>query len=123
MILLGVEVGDTPAEMEWLCQKIVGLRIFNDDNGLMNLDLAAVGGRCLVVSQFTLLSSSRKGNRPSYLRSARPEEAIPLYEAFLARLAELTQKPVSAGVFGPDMQVTLVNDGPVTIVIDTRLKE
>ena len=123
VILLGIEVGDTAVERDWLARKIVGLRVFNDEEGLMNLDLAAVGGRCLIVSQFTLLASSKKGNRPSYLRSARPEEAVPHYEAFVAQLAELTAAPVATGVFGADMQVSLVNDGPVTIVIDTRLRE
>ena len=123
LILLGVEVGDTQEELEWLVRKVSGLRIFSDVEGQMNLDLAAVGGQCLVVSQFTLLASTRKGNRPSYTRSARPEEAVPLYERFVDRLAETTGKPVPTGVFGADMQVSLVNDGPVTIVVDTRLRE
>ena len=123
LVLLAVETGDTPAELEWLVRKVLGLRIFSDAAGQMNLDLAAAGGRCLVVSQFTLLGSSRKGNRPSYLRSARPEEAIPLYEAFVARLAELSGEAIATGVFGADMQVSLVNDGPVTLVLDTRLRE
>ena len=123
VILLGVEVGDTREELDWLVRKIVGLRIFSDREGLMNLDLAAVSGRCLVVSQFTLLASSRKGNRPSYMRSARPDEATPLYETFVATLGTLTATEVATGVFGADMQVSLVNDGPVTIVIDTRLRE
>lgn len=122
-VLLGVEVGDTPAELEWLVQKVAGLRVFSDAAGQMNLDLAGVGGRCLVVSQFTLLASTRKGRRPSYLRSARPEEAVPLYEAFVAALAEATGTAVATGVFGADMQVALVNDGPVTVVIDTRWRE
>ncbi len=123
MILLGVEVGDTVVELEWLVRKIVGLRIFSDGDGLMNLDLAAVGGHCLVVSQFTLLASSKKGNRPGYTRSARPEEAVPLYETFVKTLGQLTGTAVATGVFGADMQVSLVNDGPVTIVVDTRLRE
>ena len=123
MILLGVEVGDTDEELRWLVRKVAGLRIFSDAAGQMNLDLAAVGGRCLVVSQFTLLASTKKGNRPSYTRSARPEEAVPLYEAFVAALAEATGTDVATGVFGADMQVSLVNDGPVTIVVDTRWRE
>ncbi len=123
LILLGVEVGDTIEELEWLVRKIAGLRIFSDEEGLMNLDLADVGGQCLVISQFTLLASTRKGKRPSYIRSARPEEAIPLYESFVKALAAQTDTPVATGVFGADMKVSLVNDGPVTITIDTRLKE
>ena len=123
MILLGVEVGDTREELEWLVRKVAGMRLFSDAEGRMNLDLAAVGGRCLVVSQFTLLASSKKGNRPSYTRSAKPEEAVPLYEAFVSRLAEETGTVVETGVFGADMQVSLVNDGPVTVVVDTRWRE
>ena len=123
MILLGVEVGDTRDELAWLAQKVAGLRVFADAEGQMNLDFAAAGGRCLVVSQFTLLASTRKGKRPSYVRSARPEEAVPLYEAFVAELARITGTEVATGVFGADMQVSLVNDGPVTIVVDTRLRE
>ena len=123
LVLLGVEAGDTRAELDWLVAKVAGLRLFSDAEGHMNLDLAAVGGRCLVVSQFTLLASTRKGKRPSYLRSARPEEAVPLYEAFVSELARTTDTEVATGVFGADMQVSLVNDGPVTVVVDTRLKE
>ncbi len=123
LILLGVEVGDTLEELTWLVQKIAGLRIFSDDADQMNLALADTDGRCLVVSQFTLLASTRKGKRPSYTRSARPQEAEPLYEAFLAALTESTGTKVATGEFGADMQVSLVNDGPVTIVIDTRLRE
>ena len=123
LILLGVEVGDTREELAWLVRKVAGMRLFSDADGQMNLDLAAVDGRCLVVSQFTLLASSRKGNRPSYTRSARPEEAVPMYEAFVAALAEATGTAVETGVFGADMEVRLVNDGPVTVVVDTRLRE
>lgn len=123
LILLGVEVGDTKEELEWLVRKIAGLRIFSDEEGLMNKDLADVQGQCLVISQFTLLASTRKGKRPSYIRSARPEEAVPLYETFVKTLALETNTEVHTGVFGADMQVSLVNDGPVTISIDTRLKE
>lgn len=123
LILLGVEVGDTQEELEWLVRKISGLRIFSDEEGLMNKDLADVNGRCLVISQFTLLASTKKGKRPSYIRSARPEEAIPLFETFVKTLALETKTEVATGVFGADMKVSLVNDGPVTISIDTRLKE
>jgi len=123
LILLGIEVGDKREELDWLVKKIVGLRIFSDEDGLMNLDLAAVAGRCLVISQFTLLASTKKGKRPSYIRSARPEEAVPLYETFVKTLGLATHTEIATGVFGADMQVSLVNDGPVTISIDTRLKE
>ena len=123
LILLGVETGDTQEELEWLVRKVAGLRIFSDADGQMNLDLADVGGRCLVISQFTLLASTKKGKRPSYIRSARPEEAIPLYETFVKTLGVLTATKVETGVFGADMQVSLVNDGPVTITIDTQLRE
>lgn len=123
LILLGIEVGDTREELAWLVKKVAGMRIFSDEGGHMNLDLAAVGGRCLVVSQFTLLASTKKGNRPSYTRAARPEEAVPLYEAFVAELGEVTGTEVATGIFGADMQVSLVNDGPVTITVDTRLRE
>jgi len=123
LILLGVEVGDTIEELEWLVRKIAGLRIFSDEKGLMNKDLSDVQGQCLVISHFTLLASTRKGKRPSYIRSARPEEAVPFYETFVKTLALETNTVVPTGVFGADMQVSLVNDGPVTISIDTRLKE
>lgn len=123
LILLGVEVGDTRGELDWLVAKLAGLRLFSDAGGQMNLSLADVGGRALVVSQFTLLASTRKGRRPSYTRSARPGEAEPLYEAFCAALAEATATEVARGVFGADMRVSLVNDGPVTVVVDTRLRE
>jgi D-tyrosyl-tRNA(Tyr) deacylase len=123
LILLGVETGDSQEELDWLARKVAGLRIFSDAAGQMNLDLADVDGRCLVISQFTLLASTKKGKRPSYIRSARPEEAIPLYETFVKTLGVLTGTKVETGVFGADMQVSLVNDGPVTITIDTRLRE
>ena len=123
MLLLGIEVGDTLEELEWLAQKIVKMRIFNDQEGVMNLSIQDVAGELLVVSQFTLHASTKKGNRPSYIRAARPEEAIPLYETMKERLSELLPKPVQSGVFGADMQVELINDGPVTILIDSRNKE
>ncbi len=123
LILLGIETGDNNEELKWLVDKVSGLRIFSDDAGQMNLDLAAINGRCLVISQFTLLASTRKGKRPSYTRSAHPDEAIPLYDTFVKTLGAATKTTVETGVFGADMQVSLVNDGPVTIIIDTRLRE
>jgi D-aminoacyl-tRNA deacylase len=123
LILLGVETGDTPAEAQWLSGKISRLRIFSDAAGLMNRSVQDIRGGLLVVSQFTLLASSRKGNRPSFERAAPPTEAIPIYEAFLRDLAAHTALPIATGDFGADMLVTLHNDGPVTIVIDTRLRE
>lgn len=123
MVLVCVETGDTEADMEWLAKKVCGLRIFEDADGVMNLDVMAVDGRILAVSQFTLVAGTRKGNRPSYIRAAGPELAVPLYEAFCRRLESLTGNPVGRGRFGADMKVSLINDGPVTIIIDSRLKE
>lgn len=123
LVLVAVEDADTPEDIEWLAGKLVRLRIFADDVGLMNRSVQDVGGDILVVSQFTLFASTKKGNRPSYLRSAKPEVAIPRYEAFVARLAAELGKPVHTGEFGADMQVALVNDGPVTIVVDTKARE
>ena len=123
LVLLGVETGDTAEELAWLVGKVAGLRIFADEAGQMNRALEEVGAEALVVSQFTLLASTRKGRRPSYVRSAPPAEAEPLYERFCASLAERLGKPVARGIFGADMRVGLVNDGPVTVVVDTRLRE
>lgn len=123
LVLLGIEVGDTEADLEWLCGKIVRMRIFPDADGVMNLDIMQAHGELLVVSQFTLHASTTKGNRPSYIRAARPEEAVPLYLRAGQRLTELIGGTVKSGEFGADMQVHLVNDGPVTIVIDSRTKE
>ncbi len=123
LVLLGVEPADTPEDIEWLSGKLVRLRIFNDAAGLMNRSLLDTEGDALVVSQFTLFASTRKGNRPSYSQAARPEVAVPLYEAFVCRLAADLGKPVRTGEFGADMKVALVNDGPVTIWIDTRNRE
>lgn len=123
LVLLGIEVGDTEADLEWLCGKLVRMRIFPDADGVMNLDITQVHGDVLLVSQFTLHASTAKGNRPSYIRAARPEEAIPLYLRAKQRLAELLGRPVATGEFGAHMQVHLVNDGPVTIVIDSKLRE
>ena len=123
LILLGIEEADGPADSEWLCRKIAQLRIFSDEQGLMNRSVQDIGGELLVVSQFTLHASTKKGNRPSYIRAARPETAIPQYEAFVAQLQEISGRPVYTGEFGADMQVSLLNDGPVTIVMDTQAKE
>jgi D-tyrosyl-tRNA(Tyr) deacylase len=123
VVLLAVEQSDTPEDIEWLSGKIVRLRIFPDDNGVMNRSVQEVGGDVLLISQFTLFASTKKGNRPSYSRAARPEIAIPLYEAFSRRLSESLGKAVQSGEFGADMKVILVNDGPVTIVIDSKNRE
>jgi D-tyrosyl-tRNA(Tyr) deacylase len=123
MILLGIEDPDTEEDIEWICQKIVNLRIFNDVDGVMNLSVKDVGGDILLVSQFTLFASTKKGNRPSYIRAARPEKAIPMYEQTIRQLTSLMGRPIATGVFGADMQVSLVNDGPVTILIDTKDRE
>jgi D-tyrosyl-tRNA(Tyr) deacylase len=123
MVLLGIEEPDNDADIEWLCQKIVNLRIFNDETGVMNRSVMDIGGDILVVSQFTLFASTKKGNRPSYIRAARPETAIPLYERTIKNLITLLGRPIATGVFGADMQVSLVNDGPVTILIDTKDRE
>jgi D-tyrosyl-tRNA(Tyr) deacylase len=123
LVLVAVEESDTSEDIEWLSGKIVRLRIFNDDNGVMNRSVQEANGGILLVSQFTLFASTRKGNRPSYIRSAKPEIAIPLFEKFTARLEQDFGKPIQTGVFGADMQVSLVNDGPVTIIIDSKLRE
>ena len=123
LVLLAVEEADTAEDIEWLSGKITRLRIFPDDNGVMNYSVQEVAGEILLVSQFTLFASTKKGNRPSYLRSARPEIAIPLYEQFIARLTLDFGRPVQTGEFGADMQVALVNDGPVTLIIDSKTRE
>jgi D-tyrosyl-tRNA(Tyr) deacylase len=123
LVLVCVQEGDTDADLQWLTKKIVSMRIFNDDNGVMNLDVRTVGGDILAVSQFTLVASTRKGNRPSYIHAAGPELAVPMYEQFCNELEILTDRRVGRGRFGADMQVSLVNDGPVTIILDSRLKE
>ncbi|MBL9129310.1 MAG: D-tyrosyl-tRNA(Tyr) deacylase [Verrucomicrobiales bacterium] len=120
LVLLGVAVGDTAEECDWLVGKIARLRIFADDRGLMNRSVVDIGGEALVVSQFTLLGSAERGNRPSFDAAARPDEAVPLYERFVASLAASLGRPVATGRFGADMRVSLVNDGPVTLWIDTR---
>ena len=123
LILVGVENGDTEKDAEWLASKAANLRIFDDENGVMNRSLIDLVGDALAVSQFTLTASIKKGNRPSYIRAAGHELAVPLYESFCAIMSELIGREVKKGVFGADMKVSLVNDGPVTIIIDTRLKE
>ncbi len=123
LVLLAIEEVDTTADLEWLSGKIVRLRVFNDDAGVMNRSVQETGGGILLVSQFTLYASTRKGNRPSYIRAARPETAVPLYEAFARRLALDLGRPVQTGEFGADMKVALVNHGPVTILIDSKERE
>jgi len=123
LVLLGIEDADTDEDLTWLSGKIARLRVFSDENDLMNLSLDDVQGDVLLVSQFTLFASTKKGNRPSYIRAARPEKAIPLYEAFIKQLQSEIQGKVVTGEFGADMKVDLLNDGPVTIVIDTKAKE
>lgn len=123
LILVGIEDADGPEDIDWLCRKIVNLRIFDDDKGVMNRSVLETGGDILVVSQFTLHASTKKGNRPSYIRAARPEISIPLYEQFCEALSQASGKSVETGQFGADMQVELLNDGPVTICMDTKNKE
>ena len=123
LVLLGIGHEDGPEDLAWLVRKIAGLRIFDDGEGVMNRSITDVGGEALVVSQFTLMASTKKGNRPSYIGAAGHEKAIPLYEDFCKALGEAIGKPVGTGTFGADMQVALVNDGPVTICMDTKNKE
>lgn len=123
LVLVGVETGDTEEDVKWLVGKTAGLRIFDDENGVMNKSIQDIDGEALAVSQFTLTASTRRGNRPSYIRAAGHELAVPLYEKYCDLLAEALGKPVGRGVFGADMNVALVNDGPVTIIIDSKLKE
>jgi D-tyrosyl-tRNA(Tyr) deacylase len=123
LILLGIEEADNTEDIDWLCSKVSGLRIFGDEEGKLNLDVNQINGEVMVVSQFTLFASTKKGNRPSFLRSAKPEIAIPLYENFITKLGGLITKPVQTGQFGADMKIELVNDGPVTIIIDSKNRE
>lgn len=123
LLLVGIEDTDNEEDIAFLCKKTVNLRIFDDDNGIMNRSILENGGDILVVSQFTLHANTKKGNRPSYIRAAKPDIALPLYEAFCTTLSELLEKPVATGEFGADMQVELVNDGPVTIWIDSKNRE
>jgi D-tyrosyl-tRNA(Tyr) deacylase len=123
LVLVGVEDSDTAEDIQWLSNKIVNLRIFNDANGVMNCSVKDVDGSILLISQFTLHASTKKGNRPSYIRAAKPDIAIPIYESFKSVLAEELGKPIQTGIFGADMKVALLNDGPVTILIDSKNKE
>lgn len=123
LVLLGIEDADTQEDIEWLSAKIINLRIFDDEQGVMNLSVKEVGGDVLLVSQFTLHASTKKGNRPSYIRASKPDIAIPVYERMIAQLEKDLGKAIQTGVFGADMKVELLNDGPVTIVIDTKSKE
>jgi D-tyrosyl-tRNA(Tyr) deacylase len=122
LILVGIEDADGKEDLEWLCNKIVNLRIFNDEAGVMNKSVKEVNGEIIVVSQFTLHASTKKGNRPSYIKASKPDVAIPLYENFVSVLESVFEKRVGTGEFGADMKVTLINDGPVTIVMDTKNK-
>ena len=123
LILLGIVDEDTQEDIDWLCNKIVNLRIFPDENGVMNTSLLDAGGNIVVVSQFTLHASTKKGNRPSYIKAAKPDVAIPLYENFISTIQNSLGKPVQTGEFGADMKVQLINDGPVTIIIDSKNRE
>jgi D-tyrosyl-tRNA(Tyr) deacylase len=123
LVLLGIEDADTTEDIEWLSGKIVNLRIFNDENGVMNVSVKDAAGEILVISQFTLHASTKKGNRPSYIKASKPEIAVPFYEKFLKQLAADLGKKIFSGIFGADMKVELLNDGPVTILIDTKNRE
>ncbi len=123
LVLVGIEDRDTEEDIEWLAKKIANLRIFDDENGVMNRSVIEAGGEIMVVSQFTLQASTKKGNRPSYIRASKPDIAIPMYEAFCAEMGIQLGKPVATGTFGADMKIELLNDGPVTILIDTQNKE
>lgn len=123
LVLVGIEDRDTQEDIEWLCKKITNLRIFDDENGVMNKSILEDGGEILVVSQFTLHASTKKGNRPSYIKAAKPEVSIPLYERFCKDLSSALGKEIGTGIFGADMKVELLNDGPVTICMDTKNKE
>jgi D-tyrosyl-tRNA(Tyr) deacylase len=123
LVLVGIEDTDQLEDVEWLTGKIINLRIFNDEAGVMNLSVKDINGEILIISQFTLHASTKKGNRPSYIRASKPDHAVPLYEALKKRLSEDLGKNVEAGIFGADMKVSLLNDGPVTITMDTKNKE
>lgn len=123
LVLLGIEEADTLEDLIWLAQKIVNMRIFNDENGLMNKSLADVDGRILLISQFTLFAQTKKGNRPSFIKAAKPAQSIPLYEKMIAELAQLSNTKIETGIFGADMKIELLNDGPVTIMMDTKDKD
>ena len=120
LILLGIAVDDTEDDLQWLAQKMAGMRIFSDDAGLMNKSITAIGGRILLISQFTLFAQTKKGNRPSFIRAAKPDMSIPMYEQMIKTLGDLTFTKIETGIFGADMKISLVNDGPVTIILDTK---
>ena len=120
LILLGVAADDTDDDLQWLAQKIAAMRIFSDDAGLINKSITDVGGRILLISQFTLFAQTKKGNRPSFIRAAKPDMAIPMYKQMIKTLGELTSTKIETGIFGADMKISLVNDGPVTIILDTK---
>ena len=123
LILLGIETEDTKEDILWLCKKISNLRVFSDEKGLMNLSIKDIVGEIIVVSQFTLHASTKKGNRPSFIKAAKPDIAIPMYESFVEQLQLISERPVYTGEFGADMKVALLNDGPVTIIMDSKNKE
>jgi D-tyrosyl-tRNA(Tyr) deacylase len=123
LVLLGIEDADTTEDLQWLAQKIVGMRVFGDENGLMNKALADVNGRILLISQFTLFAQTKKGNRPSFIRAAKSDKAIPLYKQMIETLKTITGQEIATGIFGADMKISLLNDGPVTIMIDTKNRE
>ena len=123
LVLVGVEEADAKEDVDWLCQKLIGMRVFSDAEDKMNLSLQGINGDVLLVSQFTLFASTKKGNRPSFIKSAKPDIAIPLYEYCIQQLTQLLHKPIKTGQFGADMKVSLVNDGPVTILLDSKNRE
>jgi D-tyrosyl-tRNA(Tyr) deacylase len=123
LVLLGIEDADTDDDLQWLAQKICSLRVFGDENGLMNKALADVDGNILLISQFTLFAQTKKGNRPSFIKAARPDKAIPMYEKMIEALKTITGKRIATGIFGADMKIGLTNDGPVTIIMDTKDKD
>ncbi|MES2108120.1 MAG: D-aminoacyl-tRNA deacylase [Bacteroidota bacterium] len=123
LVLLGIEDADTDEDLQWIAQKIVNLRVFGDENALMNKALADISGNILLISQFTLFAQTKKGNRPSFIRAARPDKAIPMYEQMIKVMTELTGKKIETGIFGADMKISLLNDGPVTIIMDTKDKD
>jgi len=123
LVLLGIEEADAIEDLDWLAQKIINMRVFSDEDGLMNKALTDVGGDILLISQFTLFASTKKGNRPGFTKAARPDVAIPLYEKMIEKLSALLGKKVKTGIFGADMKISLLNDGPVTIIVDTKNKE
>lgn len=123
LVLLGIETNDTIQDVHWLAQKIANMRIFNDEKGLMNKSLTDVDGNILLISQFTLMANTKKGNRPSFIRASKPDDAVPLYEEMIDQLFKLLGKKIKTGIFGADMQIELINDGPVTIMMNTKDKE